>query len=267
MTSSRLGALVCLLVLTFSPKLAGQTIPTPSASDPQAVALAGKALIALTGSVQVSDVTLTGTATRTAGSDIETGTITLKALGATNSRMDLSTASGTRSEIRTNASGFPQGIWMGPDGTTHGMAGHNRLTDAVWFFPAFSILNEAGSANVLATYVGQETRNGSSVQHIRLTQPTSATGDPTGLLALLSTEDVYLDANSLLPVAILFNTHPDNNAGQNIPVEIDFSNYQPTGGAQVPLTIQELLNNSPLLNITIQTVTLNSGLTLSQFAQ
>jgi len=253
--------------LTFSPQLAGQTTtPAPPTSDPQAIAFATNALAALTGTVQVSDVTLTGTATRTAGSDVETGAVTLKALGTANSRMDLSTSSGTRSEIRTNASGFPQGTWIGLDGTSHTIASHNCLTDAVWFFPAFSILSQAANVNVLATYVGQETRNGASVQHLRFTQPLSATADPTGLLTALTTEDIYLDPNSFFPVAILFNTHADSNAAVNVAVEIDFSNYQVTGGAQAPTRIQELLNNSLFLDITVQSVTLNSGLTQSTFS-
>jgi hypothetical protein len=265
MSSSLLGPILAVLFLTFAPA-PSQTAATAPASDPQAIALATKALAALTGTVQINDVTLTGTATRTAGSDIETGTITLKALGTTNSRMDFAGSNGSRSEIRTNASGFPQGTWVGPNGAPHAMAGHNCITDAVWFFPAFSILSQASSTKVVATYVGEETRSGESVQHLRLTQPTSATVDPNGLLTSLTIEDVYLDATSFLPVAVLFNTHPDNDAGTNIAVEIDFSDYQSTTGGQAPMQVRELLNNSLFLNITIQSATLNSGLTLSTFS-
>jgi hypothetical protein len=270
MTQSPLGPSKCV-VLTLSvlvlaiPVVFPQTSTTPTTSSPQAVSLAAQALAALVGTVQISDVTLTGTATRTAGSDVETGTITLKALGTTNSRMDLAESGGTRSEIRTSASGFAQGTWIGLDGTSHPMAGHNCMTDAVWFFPAFSVLTQAASADLVATYIGQETRNNASVQHLQFEQPPSVTGDPTGLVTSLTAEDVYLDAKSFLPVAILFNTHPDSNAGTNIAVEIDFSNYQSTSGAEVPLRVQELLNNSLFLDITIQAVTLNSGLSASTF--
>jgi hypothetical protein len=64
MRRSRLCSPVFALLsafLMFPPKLAGQTTsPTPPTSNPQAVALATQALVALTGNVQVSDVTLTG---------------------------------------------------------------------------------------------------------------------------------------------------------------------------------------------------------------
>lgn len=270
MRSSRLRSLAFLFSasLAFSSTLVGQTAtPTPPTSDPQAIALATKALVALTGNVQVSDVTLTGTATRTAGSDIETGTVTLKALGTTNSRMDLATSGGTRSEIRSAANGTAQGSWVGLDGTSHAMAYHNCTTDPVWFFPAFSILSQASSTNVVATYVGQETRGASSVQHLRfVTQAPNLPSAANAFVSFLTAEDVYLDATSLLPVAILFNTHADNNALTNIAVEVDLSNYQMVNGVTIPFAVQELLNGTLFLDITIQSATLNSGLSQSTFA-
>ena len=256
---SKLSAILLLAFAMVLPAR-GQT-----ASDPQAVALTTSAIAALTGRAQISDVTLTGTATRTAGSDIETGAITLKALGTTDSRMDFVSSDGTRSEIRNSASGVPQGSWIGPDGASHPMAGHNCLTDAAWFFPTLTILSQAFNPGVVVQQIGQETRNGASVQHLRFAQPPSAAADPAGLLASLSTEDVYLDSNSLLPVAILFNTHPDNNASVNIAVEVDFSNYQASNGVMVPFSIHEHLNGSLFLDITIQSVSVNSGLPASDF--
>jgi hypothetical protein len=79
--------LVCVGVCSlFSlPLFAQQTSSTtspPTASDPQAVALVQKSLAALTNGVQVTDVMLSGTARRIAGSDDETGTATLEATGA-----------------------------------------------------------------------------------------------------------------------------------------------------------------------------------------
>jgi len=71
----------------------------------------------------------------------------------------------------------------------------------------------AAGSNVVLSYIGQETRNGSKVQHIQsyvyqANWPSGATPSPMQL----STTDFYLDASSLLPVAITFNAHPDNDA-------------------------------------------------------
>ena len=100
-----------------------------------------ESLAALTGATSISDVTLTGTATRTAGSDVESGNVTLKALGNYNSRMDLVVSNGTFSEVRSAASsGAPQGFWIAPNGSSTSYAMHNCLTDAVWFMPMLSVL-------------------------------------------------------------------------------------------------------------------------------
>jgi hypothetical protein len=78
--------------------------------------------------------------------------------------------------------------------------------------------------------------------------------------------DFYLDAGSSLPVAIVFNQHPDNNARVNIPVEIDFSSYQTISGVLVPMHIQRISNGTTILDITLTAAVLNSGLTTSEFS-
>jgi hypothetical protein len=241
-----------------------QSNPTPTTSAPQAAALASQALASLIGTAQVNDVTLTGSGTRTAGSDVESGSVSLKALGTSQSRLDFSVASGTRSEIRDlNSSAAPQGFWIGLDGSVHSMANQNCVTDAAWFFPPFSVLSQLSNTNLVASYVGQETKNGAAVQHLSFAVQN---GDTTGLSQQLSTEDIYLDASSYLPVALAFNVHPDNDASANIPVEIDFSNYQTVSGVQVPFHIQQFLNGTVLYDLTIQSATLNSGLTNTAFS-
>jgi hypothetical protein len=258
---SGFGLAVTLLLV---PATFPQSNPTPTTSDPQAVTLASQALAALTGTTQVNDVTLTGSGTRAAGSDVESGSVTLKALGTLEARLDLSTANGTRSEIRNlDSNSMPQGFWVGLDGNVHSMAGQNCVTDAAWFFPALSILSQLSNPNVVATYIGQETKNGASVQHLHFVVQS---GDPSGFFQQLSAEDVYLDASSNLPVAIIFNTHPDNDATTNIVVEIDFSSYQAVSGVQMPFRIQMQYNGSLLLDLTIQSATLNSGLTDAAFS-
>jgi hypothetical protein len=260
----------CLVVsFLVAPAAYSQTNPTPTASSPQAVTLAGQALSALSGSIRVSDVTLSGTGTRIAGSDAESGSVSLKALSTGQARLDLAVAGGTRSEIRNlDSNSAPQGFWIGLDGTTHSMANHNCATDAVWFFPAFSVLSQISNPNLTITYIGQETRGGTAVQHLRfvLQSPSAATDPADGLFERLSAEDVYLDATSSLPVALTFNDHPDNDALPNIPVEIDFSNYQAVNGARVPFRIQKFFNGSLLLDITIQSAVLNSGLSNAAFS-
>jgi hypothetical protein len=251
----------------FALPASAQEASTVVVQNPTAVSLARNSVAVLSGSVQVSDITLTGTATRRAGSDTQSGTVTLKAVGASSSRIDLSLSDGTFSEIRSSPNGAPQGQWLAPSGSYNNMAMHNCFTDAAWFFPALTVLSQTSNPNLSITYVGQQTKSGISVQHLQFALSSGMqvpdSGDP---LVTLSFTDVYLDSSSLLPVAIAFNTHPDNNALVNIPVEIDFSNYQAVNGVQIPFHIQKFLNGSLLLDMTIQSASVNSGLAVSAFS-
>jgi len=226
-----------------------------------------QALGALAGTTSLADVTLTGTARRIAGSDDETGTAVLKALSTGDARMDFSFPSGQRSEARTNSNNVPAGTWTGPDGKAHPQSQHNLMTDSSWFFPALTVGRLVSSQNSSVLLVGPETRNGLSVVHLTVSQRfPDMPDDIASLLQHLSQVDVFLDSPTQLPVALAFNQHPDNDAGLDIPAEVRFSDYRAVNGVQVPFRIQKYLNNSLILDIQLQTATLNSGLTASAFA-
>jgi len=233
-----------------------------STSNSQAAAYAAQSVTAMTGGAMITDVTLTGTVSWTAGSDEENGTATLSASTTGESRMDLALSSGTRTEIRDASTGKPLGKWIAQSGASGKFAAHNCLTDAVWFFPALSSLS--GGPNVVFSYVGQETRNGAAVQHIQshLSLPQSL-----GSNALpLSTVDFYLNATTLMPMAMTYNAHADNNLLNDIPVEIDFSNYEVVGGVKVPMHVQKYLQGSLLIDLTLTNAVFNSGIALSNFS-
>ena len=256
---SRLTAIVALTVSFVSHPSHGAIAKQP-ASDPQALAYAAQSIAALTGGTVINDVTLTG---NVVWLGTETGTATLKALGTGESRMDLALSSGTRSEIRDAQTGYPIGEWINPTAASGRLAGQNCQTDAVWFFPALGAL--AAGSNIVLKYVGQETRNEASVQHIQsyVFQPTpTATNVPQHL----STMDFYLDATTLLPVAITFNGHPDSDENTNFLIEVDFSVYETTNGALVPMHIQRLSQGNLNADITLTGASFNTGLSLSDFA-
>jgi hypothetical protein len=223
-------------------------------SNPLAIQYAQQAIAALTGGTSVTDVTVTGTVTWTSGSDNETGTVTLYGKGQYESRIDLVLTGGNRSEI-VNGTNAPQAEWTDSSGNTHLYAAQNCVTDAVWFFPVFSSLAFGGNSNQVLTYVGLETLNGVSVQHLNSVW--------YGLA--LTSMDFYLDATTFLPVQINFNAHPDSDAGTNIPVQVLFSNYQTVNGLQLPYTIQKTFNGTVLLSAQLTNVSVNSGLSDSLF--
>lgn len=291
-------ALVLLTCSLFAVALRAQQSATPvppNTWDPQAVSLLQKSLAVQVGTAQVTDVTLNGIAQWTAGSDDESGTATLMATEVGDSKLSLNLSSGALTEIRNHAGTplvgtlppdapaqasqpQPVGAWSGPDGITHGMAGHNVMTDATWFFPLATLSRLADAPDYTISFIGPEIHDGQSVIHISVSQQiaqtssTSSGGMATAIppniaaeLQHLSQMEIYLNSQTLLPVALAFNAHPDNNALIDIPTEIQFSNYQAVNEIQVPFHVQRYLNGSLTLDLQFSSAVFNTGLTSSNF--
>jgi hypothetical protein len=231
--------------------------------DAQGVAVLERSLAALVGVTRVHDITLTGSVTRIAGSDEETGTGRLEAMVGGQGRLDLSLPSGTQREVRGGSGDLARGHWSGPDGAWHEMAMHNTHTDGSWFYPGFLIAQALSNSSFGITYAGLDARDGVEVEHIIVWKQPAF--DPGAMIPGLSQTDFYLDPVSALPVATSFAIHPDNDAGLDIFVEIRFSDYRPVSGAQVPSHVQKYLSNSLLLDLQFEAVTLNRGLTTAAF--
>ncbi len=152
----------------------------------------------------------------------------------------------------------PSGEWTGLDGQPHQMAQQNCWTDAVWFFPALSLLSDYADPNLVFTDLGQVQYSGGYAEHIRVYRYlTDLAPGEQRVIQRLSTVDYFLDSQSALPVAMAFSIHGDRGAGFDVPIGIVFSQYQAVNGIQVPFTVTELLNGSPFLQITITSVSTN----------
>lgn len=256
---------VISLLLLFSCFVPPVIAQSTSSQSLQALRVLQNSYSALVGTVAVNNLTLTGSSEWIAGSDDEVGTATYRAVPSAN-RLDLAFPNGTRSEIRSNASGVPSGTWIGLDAVSHAMANQNLMSDAGWF-PAFTLGNLISSSNTVLTYIGQETRNGASVVHISASQLfPNLSGDSAVLMQHLTQVDIYLDPTTSLPVSYVFNSHPDSNALLDIPTEIRYSNYQNNGGAQIPFHVQKFINNTLTIDLQFQNAALNSGITAAQIS-
>jgi hypothetical protein len=256
----RLHGFFLLVVLLGVPARA-QT-PAP-ARDPNGVALAGRALQAITGGTALTDITLQAAATYIAGSDQETGSATLIASGNQQSRVTLNLTNGQRQEVRSGI----LGAWVGADGTAHATAAHNCFLDADWFFPALSLAALASDPTLLIALVGQEVHTGQPVYHLTLFHyPSGQSPDGIALVEQVSSMDLYLDTGSLMPVALDFNLHPDKDANVSIPTEIRFGAYQSFNGTLVPTRIQMYLQNALFLDLKVTNVAVNSGVPPTLFA-
>jgi len=251
----RRSSLVLSLVLVATPT--SVLAQNPPASDPTALTLAAQAVAALTGGNAIGDVTLNASVTSTVGSDYDTGNATFYVKGTSESRVDFNlNTGGTRSDVRNAVTGGPGGAWETNGGTPTPFAPHNCWTDAAWFSPALTSLSQTANPNFVFSYVANEQHGGVNAQHIRVYQ-WSAQGAPS---AALSTMDFYLDAVSSLPIAIGLESHPDDNMGTNLPTEIDFANYQPVNGFQVPFHFQKIFGGGVVLDVIVTSATFNTGL-------
>src|SRR6185437_5886025 len=187
MRIARLGPLFAFSFLVSVALQAQQSpAPIPAPRDAQAVALLQRSLAALTDTITVSDVTLNGSANWIAGSDNETGSATLKATIIGQGRIDLSLSGGQRSEVIDVSQAAPVGSWCGPDGTWHAIVAHNLMTDPTWFFPIFLINRVLSGANYAVSAEDAETQDGIAVEHMRIYQQPSFSGQGASLLQSLS---------------------------------------------------------------------------------
>lgn len=265
MRVARISLVFSALFLILSSAQPARPGGQSASSSVSASQLLQQSLAALQGNTPITDVTLTGSARRIAGSDDESGTATLKALAGTGTRLDLSLSSGPRSELRNVSGPEPAGSWSGPDAVSHAISNHNLFTDPGWF-PAFAISSLLSAPNAVITYIGTETHDGQAAIHITASQqfPTLS-GNTASLMQHLTQTEIFLDPSTNLPAAVAFTMHPDNNALLDIPVEVQFSDYRSVNGAQIPFHVQKFLNNSLLLDLQLQSATLNSGLTVASF--
>src|SRR6266568_4555624 len=221
-------------LLPASPRFHRKTQQT-SATSSSATTTLQQSLAALAPNLALTDVTLTGLVRRIAGSDDQSGSAVFKALSSGAARADLSLSSGTRSELQNPSatSGMPTGSWSGPDRVAHPIVFQNLFAEPAWFFPAFAISRRL-AAGYVATKVGIESIDGNDVDHISVCQSSSLpTSVGTPSVQHLTQVEFFLDPATLLPLAISFNTHPDDNALLDIPVEIRFSDYKVVNGVQV----------------------------------
>ena len=233
-------------------------------ANPQPLALLQNSLASLSGKSAINDVTLTGTIEEIGGSENEEGTVSYKGLSASY-RLDMTFRDGTLSEIVSPpVNGVHSGSWVGLDGVSHIMALHNLFVDPGWA-PVLTFGNLLSSTASVFTFVGHETRNGADVFHLSAYQLSpNASNDEAVLMKHLTQVDVYLDATTLLPVSYVYNSHPDNDALVDIPVEVRYSNYQNVEGTEVPFHLQKFINNTLAFDLQVQNASMNTGITVSQ---
>lgn len=261
-----LCSLCCVGLLSLSSLAQSPTAAATTTSAPQAAQLLRQALSALSPNLTTNDTTLSGSVHHVLGSIDENGTATLEAISAGASKLVFSLPSGQFTEIRDLTTAPAAGHWSGSDGVSHPIAFQNLLNEPSWFSPVAIVSRLILSPSSVATVVGTEELGTQSVQHITIYQIPPATVATPDTYPHLTQIDLYIDASTFLPAAVRYNIHPDDNELVDIPIEVDFSDYRAVQGTQVPYRVQRLINNNLLFDVTVNSVTVNSGLSPTSFA-
>jgi hypothetical protein len=258
MRRAGIALLVSLVFLTSSPVVSQQT-STSAQRDSKAVALLQQSVLAMGGTVPTDSVA-TGSVTIVAGSLTSNGTIRILTRGTSQSSEQILLPES--STTVTYSGGFAN---QTVDSTTTGLSLERAATSQSVCFPLQFLAAALANPDVSIQYIGAETLNQSSVQHIRL-QNSFASQPNLQPLANFAVFDVWLDANTTIPARISFIRREARGAAPRLPVDAYFISYQTISGFAYPSQINVSFNGTPWASFTISSVSFNTGLTDSSFS-
>ncbi len=207
------------------------------------------------GGASIQTVTLSGNAETIAGSSNDSGTFTGNCAINGSSQLSVQLSSSSRTENRLVTNNFPSGNWTDSSGVQHAMVLHNLYTPASWFCPVVELYQIASSSSVNVEFIGNEPKNGMTLAHFTVTSIPSVNSPLPALTTHLAQVDLYLNPQTMLPMVLDFNIHPDNNALTDIPTEITFSNYSQVSGVWIPFSIERYVNSTLTLSLQVQSAT------------
>lgn len=254
---------LAVLCVVLASSLFAQTTDSTTQTDLQAQLIIQKSAIAQMGNNAVQDVQLKGTVVLHTGAGNH-GSITLSADSGGQSRVFMNLDSGSRAEYSSGHAEDPACTWTDAEGKVHDAAIHNCWTDGAWFFPTMSIAAGQQQGKTVIAYKGRAQRADSAVDQIVTSRSVANLNikqkpSSTDFIKKLSTQSIYFDSVTGLPASITFATHPDDDAGKDIPVEIRFSDYRDVNGVKVPFHIEKFFNGSLLFEISVESASYNTG--------
>lgn len=239
---------VSLLVASFLPVAAlpmmGQTTLSPT--DQLYIQIDE----AFTGTAAVSSAVLTGEVRTYAGSKDSSGEITLTASADGSSSVVMQLDSGERSETQDTFANGQGCTWTASDGVTQTTAGPNCLVPVAWFLPEVSLFSAQQPAS--NGTLSMETDSGKAqVLHWKMSPVPGLSAAMLSLLPSLGAYDLHINQVSDLPSSLSYSQHPDDNAADNIPVSVVFSDYRTVDGTEIPFHIQRYLNGTLSIDVTL----------------
>lgn len=228
-----------------------------SQPSPQAISILQQSVVAMGGTTP-SDSTATGSITIVAGSLTENGTIEILTRGTEQSSEEIQT---DKSETVVYSYGQASRT---VEGSLTELPMEQALTSQSPDFPLPLLVNALSNPDESYKYVGKETLNSASVQHMQMWS-SFASVPAFQPLANCSIYDIWVDSSTYLPVKISFKNWWGRGATPRPQYDVFFSNYEKVGGVLYPFSIKKSLDSTPWETITIGNVAFNTGLIDSDF--
>lgn len=261
------GAVVISLVIAV-PALGQQTNSAPLPQDPQAVSALTAALAAMQGSSLLTSgksqvaVLITGTYTSFTGTNTSPQPLRIKILGLDQIRWEMDEPEGTYVTVIE-----PNGSWrFGPTGSRM-LPIRDAVGRQLEIFPILAVADwMATPTEYSCQMAGTDSISGRPAQHLTISHLPTWTNDANEQAEIesLTKIDFYLDAQNNTPLRLHYNEHP-RDWRVNVPVDLDFSNYQQVGGVSMPMTIDRFVIGVKVGEFQFTSVTFNASISPSDF--
>jgi hypothetical protein len=258
-------AVAFLSFFCIAPRLnAATTQQFTITKDPQAIAVAQKALAAMGGAqalLAYQDSQATGNYTVYGGLTPTTYPITLKCKGTQETRVELQKPSGTAVRVVNQG----QGAISRPDGSVIHLLMNNTLAERVNHIPLLSILAEYQNGNISIQYQGTAAVGGQTadVVAVSLVPTTDAIQGP--LFAATTQTMFYVDQTTGLIDKIQFTNYAENDPNSPQRVEVYLGSWESVNGISVPFHQTTYTDGNMESDLVLSSVSFNVGLADSEF--
>ena len=247
-------AVLCLTVCLLSLCAAAQS---PPQRDAQAVLVLSQSVDTLGGRNlgAIRDTYAELTVKTRDGDQFSYYSATLKTLGNKKWRIESQDPQGPSVFIVNDGRGQ-----LAAGAETESFSGLSVAEAGNWLIPLFSILSDWRDPNLRIEYQGAE--QGGSIHHIRVQRVT----ENKGWEEVFRPSDLYLDAQTLLPVKLTYSLHPPANLLVDIPVEVEYSQYRNISGILVPFHVTYSIRGRLMLEYNFTSFAVNQGASEADFA-
>jgi hypothetical protein len=262
MRSARFGLLPCLLLLLYIPLSAQQTPISVAlgATDPQAVNQLQASLSALMGGTTSlpSTIVASGSVTPVWDNSAVPSAVTIYVQGTAKVRWEENLPGGTTAFVLNGTNAQSQIA-----STTTTLRPYEVAAKGLENFPIFLLSRWLSSGNVQLRFVGTEMIAGQTLNHVSVLDLSqrSSPRNPWHHDGSRGQYELYLDPASSLPVRLhYFQATSDDVLFSLLPVDLVYSNYQPTGGLVLPFTLTRYIKATEVSVIQLQSIQPNAAI-------